>query len=416
MKRICCTILLAICGLFCNAQVLTAEQRRQIDECELQVGNLESAIEMAEADYKEALDELRAGLFCSDCKRTKSAIEREEKTSFEKHIAEGGPNRKIIQAPQSAYDLAKSKYKNKVDGYNSRLKSQKDQCARLDQRFKDEAKRKKEKEEQDKINAQNKQNQDIANKQAEAKKNADDARKKQEALDAENARRLWERQQELEQQRLENIQNLKSNIAGGMASFNSDARDNANQKVQKLARDKDWIEQNNVGTNNQLQQQQYAKQRAQNQINDLQRQSGNMYGKIQSQNNSTMQQMQNKGRSIAQNSYQRYQEAKSWLNDWRMKANEVCNGNCFLVPGKVKSYTVKELKGITQDYLKLVTWPVSSPFELYKVNDELISGVTNALEDGEKMDAVIDQFKKSFGRMLPYGSTAERLKKYGFVD
>lgn len=48
------------------------------------------------------LDELRRGYFCSDCKRPKSQIEREERTSFDEHIRQGaaGGRKKIPASPE----------------------------------------------------------------------------------------------------------------------------------------------------------------------------------------------------------------------------------------------------------------------------------------------------------------------------
>lgn len=416
------------------AQTITREHQTEIDDCESEYGKLNAAIATAESDYQTAILELRSGLFCSDCQRPKSEIERAEKKSFQEHIKEGGPKRTVIQAPQTAYDKVDDKYKRLTDGYRSKLKSQKQKCEDMRSRFKAEAQRKKEKEEQDKLNALKKQEQeaaDKAKKETEEKNKAiDDARlkkekqeedarlakQKQDELDAEHERARQAHLAELERQKQESIQELRSNISSSMSSLNAESRENANRKVQALQRDQDWIEKNNTGSNQQLRRQETAKVQAQNKLNEMADANGDMYTKIQ-QRPTTAKSSGNTGfSSVTTSVAEKYERAKEWLDDWRITVKEKCDGSCFQKVKTMASLTKKEIKSIITDAMQLSTFPISGPLNHKEVMDGTMDYLWNYIESGGKTEDPISGFKKLFAPSLPSGKTAERLNNWGVTQ
>lgn len=426
---------LAICFVFginsLSAQSISREQQDQIDDCESEYGKLNAAITTAEGDYQTAILELRSGLFCSDCQRPKSEIERSEKKSFQEHIKEGGPKRTVITAPQSAYDKVDDKYKRLTDGYRAKLKSQKQKCEDMRGRFKADAQRKKEKEEQDKLNALKKAEQealDKANKENDEKNKAiedaklkkdkqeEDARlakQRQDELDAEHERARQAHIAELERQKQESIQELKSNISSSMSSLNAESRENTNRKVQALQRDQDWIERNNVGSNQQLRRQETAKVQAQNKLNEMADANGDMYSKIQERPSSNKSSNNSTYSSVATSAAEKYERAKEWLNDWRISVKDKCDGSCFEKVKSVANLTKKEIKSIITDAMQLSTFPISGPLNHKEVMEGTMDYLWNYIESGGKTEDPISGFKKLFAPSLPYGKTAERLNNWG---
>lgn len=67
--------------------------------------------EAIKKEWDEIIAELRAGLFCHECRRSKKQIENETDEDFYKHAARNGG---VISAPQSAYDEANKKYEAKL--------------------------------------------------------------------------------------------------------------------------------------------------------------------------------------------------------------------------------------------------------------------------------------------------------------
>ncbi len=65
--------------LLCISPLHAADYSQRISEIDQKIAELE-------AQKSRALKELRKGLFCSECKRTASEIERTERVSFEQHL------------------------------------------------------------------------------------------------------------------------------------------------------------------------------------------------------------------------------------------------------------------------------------------------------------------------------------------
>src|SRR5579871_2369655 len=67
-----------------------------------QIATISSQLRLLNQQRNAALDEVQRGLFCSDCKRSKTQIEIEERpTTFEQHIVEGAASgRHVISSPE----------------------------------------------------------------------------------------------------------------------------------------------------------------------------------------------------------------------------------------------------------------------------------------------------------------------------
>lgn len=67
------------------------------------------------AEKNAALDEFRKGLFCSDCKRPKSQVEKEDKITFEEHIEAGrSRGRYVMPAPPGLIKEKEAEYDRKI--------------------------------------------------------------------------------------------------------------------------------------------------------------------------------------------------------------------------------------------------------------------------------------------------------------
>ena len=85
------------------------------------------------AEKDVALDEFRKGLFCSDCKRPKSQVEREDKISFEQHIEDGrSRGRHVMPAPPGLLKEKEVEYDRKIAAAQAKVTECEDQIAVAD--------------------------------------------------------------------------------------------------------------------------------------------------------------------------------------------------------------------------------------------------------------------------------------------
>ncbi len=84
----------------------------ELDDIAKQVKAREAEIAKLSVEKDEAMEELRLGLFCSKCKRSKSEIERETGKSFYEHLQEvsGSP----VPASQDVIDTRAAEYDAKI--------------------------------------------------------------------------------------------------------------------------------------------------------------------------------------------------------------------------------------------------------------------------------------------------------------
>lgn len=89
-------------------------------------------------EYERDVADFRNGRFCSDCKRSAGQIERELKIPYEKHIAEGGPERKSITATPEMYAQLYKQYRSDWDKLNKQYQDQVKACTEANVRMKEE--------------------------------------------------------------------------------------------------------------------------------------------------------------------------------------------------------------------------------------------------------------------------------------
>lgn len=89
----------------------TAYQSRY-DDCNRRQNELRSKLATLKNESNVALEELRDGLYCSECKNPKSRIEREQKISFQQHLKNVGG--RAEPATQAMLDKEKARYDREI--------------------------------------------------------------------------------------------------------------------------------------------------------------------------------------------------------------------------------------------------------------------------------------------------------------
>lgn len=127
--------LLILCQFQVTGQILDCPEAEELDDEMTQIN----------ADYKLKVRELKAGLYCSQCKRSKSEIEKSTKQSFEDHLEEvnGDP----VPASQEMLDKAEEDFLEDQERIGNQYLRAKKQCQdEYDRKIKEEAERKEQEE------------------------------------------------------------------------------------------------------------------------------------------------------------------------------------------------------------------------------------------------------------------------------
>ena len=184
-------------------------------------------IDQRNADYERQKQELKAGLFCSDCKRTKTEIERAG-TNFGQHIADGARGgRHVVPATQEDFDKAHAAYLRDYEN----LKRNVEQSQQSYNKCVDDAN----------TAAYNRQLEEARQRQAEAERNA---KEQQQKADADRARA----QQEAEAARAKAQQQAEAERQRQQRAYEA-AQEKARQESERLAA---MIEQQRETTRQQL--------------------------------------------------------------------------------------------------------------------------------------------------------------------
>lgn len=156
------------------------------------------------AEYERIKSDLENGLFCSECKRSKTEIENQEPVSFEQHVVD--VKGQVLHATKEMLDKAYAKYMDKYNRLKGRFDSAKTRCV---DEAKREQERKRKEEERKRQEAQRLAEEEAKKRQEEAK--VAQEKKKQEAEAAEQkkkeeevAKLRAEEEKRLEQERIAN--------------------------------------------------------------------------------------------------------------------------------------------------------------------------------------------------------------------
>ena len=151
--------------------------------CQQELSTLNGKRGGINAEYEKIVDELRSGLFCSRCNRSKSQVEKGGE-NFAQHIRDVKGT--VVQAPQQAYDQAHREYLQKVDRWQEDVKSKTKDCDNLQQQAQD---------------AYNREQQQIVHNNAHAQQEAQQRYQQQQAkLEADRQQQQQALQQMLQQQ------------------------------------------------------------------------------------------------------------------------------------------------------------------------------------------------------------------------
>lgn len=105
-------------------------------DCQKQLSEISGKISARNREYEQEKKEYLAGEFCSDCKRTKSQIEKALRVSFGQHIQEGARSgRRIISATQEQMDQLHQRYMNDYNNLSSQFENTKKRCNDLTDQY-----------------------------------------------------------------------------------------------------------------------------------------------------------------------------------------------------------------------------------------------------------------------------------------
>lgn len=128
---------------------------------------LRGKLQQCNDEYDQEVADLKSGQFCSQCNRSKTAIEKTG-ISFSQHLQDVKGT--VLNAPQAAYDQAYDNYVSKFKGTQESIKNKEKNCESLRQQARDEERREREAAQQ-KIEDANDKLYEEAKKAAEYLKN-----------------------------------------------------------------------------------------------------------------------------------------------------------------------------------------------------------------------------------------------------
>lgn len=201
-----------------------ASYQKRFDDCNAEKESLTQKLMAMRQDKKTSLEEYRQGLFCSDCKRSKTEVEKQDRTSFESHIAAGAKNgRRVIAATADQIAKKEAEYNNKISQLENSVDGKRLDCERINAQYLSATKQAQQKQQALAEAAQQQQQQTAASnaKAAEAEK------QKKQALAQQQALAELERQRQLQQQR-------DNQLAANQAQLNNELADNNSNTQSRL--------------------------------------------------------------------------------------------------------------------------------------------------------------------------------------
>lgn len=119
-------LIISSAALFAQTDVLEAIKNSH--DCDDELRKINNDITGLNAEYKQTVEDLQNGLFCSRCNRSKTEIQKTGE-EFYKHVdrVEG----KVQRAPQEAFDKAKEEYLSKYNSFVSQYKIKQADCDNL---------------------------------------------------------------------------------------------------------------------------------------------------------------------------------------------------------------------------------------------------------------------------------------------
>jgi len=134
-------LLVSVCGMyhcFCQNSDPYASSTRiknSWNDCQNKVREAQNKLSNLTEEYKRDAEEFRNGLFCSDCKRSKSQIEKAMKIAFSQHISDGGPNRRVISATPAQMNELYQKYLSDFNRQKAAVEREKERCNDLNNQY-----------------------------------------------------------------------------------------------------------------------------------------------------------------------------------------------------------------------------------------------------------------------------------------
>lgn len=201
-----------------------ASYQKRFDDCNAEKEALTQKMLALRQEKKTAIEEFRQGLFCSDCKRSKSEVEKQDRIDFQSHIAAGAKNgRKVVAATPEQIAKKEQEYNNKISQAENNVDGKRLDCERISAEYTKATKQAQQKQQQSALAEQQKQQQTATNnaKAAEADRQKQQAEAQQKAL------------AELERQRL--LQQQKDRqLAANQAQLDNEMADNNANTQSKL--------------------------------------------------------------------------------------------------------------------------------------------------------------------------------------
>ncbi|WP_199139630.1 hypothetical protein [Pedobacter sp. ASV12] len=211
--------------MFALAQeVDRASYQKRFDDCNAEKASLTQKLMAMRQDKKTSLEEFRQGLFCSDCKRSKTEVEKQDRIDFQSHIAAGAKSgRRVVAATAEQIAKKEQEYNNKISQLENSVDGKRLDCERINAQYLSATKQAQQRQ-QDLAEADQKKQQQMATVNANAAANE---KQKQQALAQQQALAELERQRLLQQQK----DNL---LAANQAQLNNEMADNNANTQSKL--------------------------------------------------------------------------------------------------------------------------------------------------------------------------------------
>jgi hypothetical protein len=109
--------------------------QNRYDDCNNKHNELKDKLNKLKNEKKTIIDEFREGLFCSDCKRGKTQIEKSGE-NFSKHIQDGARNgRHVVPATPAEIAKKEDEYNQKIHDAEIRVDSQRLDCEGIQQNY-----------------------------------------------------------------------------------------------------------------------------------------------------------------------------------------------------------------------------------------------------------------------------------------
>ncbi|MDN3548948.1 hypothetical protein [Mucilaginibacter aquaedulcis] len=145
----------------------TATINNKSTSCQQELRNLSDKKSAIDAEYAQVIEELKKGLFCSLCNRSKSQIEKGG-VDFYQHIKD--VKGQVVEAPPAAYQQAQKDYSSKTASLEQQIENKSKDCSAIQtmeqQSLKTEQQRQMEKSQQQ-VQQQNQHQQELMRQQTD---------------------------------------------------------------------------------------------------------------------------------------------------------------------------------------------------------------------------------------------------------